>query len=96
MDAEASRRGKGAKKEALLTILFSTGTGWENTEYRSYEFVEPAGEDTQASIRETKTSWRRRRGSSNPLTETEQQQLRSVVVARYNEHYETINGAPAQ
>lgn len=57
------------------------GTGWENTEWRSYEFVNPYGDDAEASIRETGASWRRRRGSAKPLTETEQQQARAAVIA---------------
>lgn len=56
------------------------GTGWENTEWRSYEFVEPTGNDDEASIRETEESWRRRRGSAKPLGETEQQQARAAVI----------------
>lgn len=56
------------------------GTGWENTEWRSYEFVEPTGSDDEASIRETEESWHRRRGSAKPLSETEQQQARAAVI----------------
>ena len=54
------------------------GTGWENTEFRTYEFVDPSGNDKNASLRETRPSWRRRRGSEIPLTETEQRELRAV------------------
>ncbi|ROW03028.1 hypothetical protein VMCG_05811 [Cytospora schulzeri] len=75
---------------------FSRGTGWANTECRSYEFVEPEGDDSEAKVQETKPSWRRRRGSAIALTDTEQQQLRSVIVGKYNEHFETINGAPTK
>ncbi len=57
----------------------SRGTGWDNTEYRSYEFVDPSGEDPEARLRETNVSWRRRRGSAKGLTETEQQQLKVVL-----------------
>ena len=57
------------------------GTGWENTEFRSYEFVEDdgKGEDT-ASLRETEESRRRRHGDEKPLTRTEQMELRETTL----------------
>ena len=57
------------------------GTGWDNTEYRTYEFVHPEkDEDEEARLREVKASWRRRRDSHEKgLTETEQRELRAVV-----------------
>ncbi|KAK3331998.1 histidine phosphatase superfamily [Cercophora scortea] len=61
------------------------GTGWANCEYRSYEFVDPTGADPDASLRETKTSWRRRRGSATGLTETEQMELRIAVKSKIEE-----------
>lgn len=51
-----------------------TGTGWLNTELRTYEFADPSGQDVDASLKETKPSWRNRRGSEVPLTLTEQLQ----------------------
>jgi hypothetical protein len=51
-----------------------TGTGWENTEWRSYAFV-PRSEG--ASLRETRESMVRRRGSERGLTEDEQRELRA-------------------
>lgn len=69
-----------------------TGTGWGNTEYRSYEFIDPEGDDLEASIRETKPSWRKRRGSAIPLTETEQQQARAVVVDKMRAEFEKSLG----
>jgi hypothetical protein len=47
-------------------------------------------------IRETQASWQARRGSAIPLTDTEQQQLRSVIVSKYNEHFDIINGTTAK
>jgi broad specificity phosphatase PhoE len=41
------------------------GTGWLNTEYRSYEFVDPAGNDARASVIETKESKARRAHARN-------------------------------
>ncbi|KAF3761712.1 hypothetical protein M406DRAFT_64857 [Cryphonectria parasitica EP155] len=59
----------------------SRGTGWSNAEWRSYEFVEgPTGGDERASIRETKESWTRRKGTAVPLTETEQKEAREVIL----------------
>ncbi|KAI1129385.1 histidine phosphatase superfamily [Nemania abortiva] len=51
------------------------GTGWENTEYRSYEFVDKTGQDPNASIQELPESRRRRQGSEIPLTETEKREM---------------------
>ncbi len=65
------------------------GTGWDNTEWRSYEFVEAEGGDADAALRETRVSWRRRRGSAIGLTETEQMELRAVA----KEHLEGEWGA---
>jgi broad specificity phosphatase PhoE len=53
-----------------------TGTGWANTEFRSYEFVDESGRDPNASLVETKESRVRRRGDEMPLTEAEQRNLR--------------------
>ncbi|KAL2019199.1 hypothetical protein VTK56DRAFT_9999 [Thermocarpiscus australiensis] len=62
------------------------GTGWDNTEWRSYEFVGgeqgkdgEGEEEEEARLAETRASWRRRRGSAKPLTETEQMELRMAV-----------------
>ncbi|KAK3316089.1 histidine phosphatase superfamily [Apodospora peruviana] len=69
------------------------GTGWKNTEYRTYEFVDPTGEkDADARLRETKVSWRARRGSSTGLTETEQRELKCVVENKLRDEF----GATAQ
>ncbi|KAI5866270.1 phosphoglycerate mutase-like protein [Durotheca rogersii] len=54
------------------------GTGWSNTELRSYTFKDATGQDPDASLVETQKSWRRRRGSATPLTETEQVEMRHI------------------
>ncbi|KAK2599861.1 hypothetical protein N8I77_011583 [Diaporthe amygdali] len=72
------------------------GTGWDNTEYRSYEFDEPEGDDSEARLHETKPSWRRRRGSAIGLTSTEQQQMRAVVIEAYKKEFENVNGTAAK
>ncbi|KAG7286064.1 hypothetical protein NEMBOFW57_008367 [Staphylotrichum longicolle] len=64
----------------------TAGTGWDNTEWRSYEFAGGA-EDAEASLRETRVSWRRRRGSAKGLTETEQMELRVAVEGRLEEEW---------
>ncbi|CAN8099262.1 unnamed protein product [Discula destructiva] len=64
------------------------GTGWDNAEYRSYEFDNPEGSDAVASIRETQPSWERRRGNAKPLSSAEQQQQRSVVVEAYRQYFD--------
>ncbi|KAJ2983145.1 hypothetical protein NQ176_g915 [Zarea fungicola] len=37
-------------------------SSWANCEYRSYQFVDPTGQDSDASLRETVSSWQRRKG----------------------------------
>ncbi|RKU49108.1 hypothetical protein DL546_006711 [Coniochaeta pulveracea] len=74
----------------------SKGTGWENTEYRSYEFADPSGQDPDATIRETSPSWRRRRGSEVPLTEQEQMELRSVEAERLQKELDEVDAAQKQ
>jgi hypothetical protein len=50
------------------------GTGWRNTEFRSYQFRSET--DDGASLVETLESRERRKGEETPLTESEQRQLR--------------------
>jgi len=61
------------------------GTGWANTECRTYEFVEPEGEDDKAALRETSLSWKRRRGSATGLSETEQMEMKVALDSRLKE-----------
>lgn len=64
------------------------GTGWQNTEWRSYEFVDEMGSDGEARLRETRVSFRGRRGSATGLTETEQRELRCVVQNKIEVEFE--------
>jgi hypothetical protein len=57
-------------------------TGWNNCEYRSYQFIDPTGEDEEAALAETPDSWRRREGMQIAPTQTEQREMRSVVQKR--------------
>jgi broad specificity phosphatase PhoE len=50
------------------------GTGWANTEYRSYSFVESG--DGEAHLKETADSYKRRAGDVRFLTPSEQADLR--------------------
>lgn len=54
-----------------------TGTGWANTEFRSYNFVAPDGSDADASLVETKESRNMRKGEEKPLSADEQRELRA-------------------
>lgn len=56
--------------------MVHTGTGWDNTEFRSYRFVDEEGEN-EAFV-ETVESRQRRRGTEKPLTEAEQTTLEEV------------------
>ena len=47
------------------------GTAWLNTEFRSYEFVDPAGGDPNASVVETEESKARRAGDGNVVAAAE-------------------------
>ena len=63
------------------------GTGWENTEFRSYELVEE-GHDEGPFI-ETPASRKRRKSTVKPLTAAEQTELRETVVKSWeNEGYQ--------
>ena len=61
------------------------GTGWANTEYRSYEFVDPSFRDSAASLIETRESRAERTGSEKPLSEDEQRELRASAEREWRE-----------
>ncbi|CAK7199118.1 hypothetical protein SEUCBS139899_001790 [Sporothrix eucalyptigena] len=52
------------------------GTGWKNTEWRSFQFV--SADDENASLKETAESKERRAGKSEGLTQQEQIELAAV------------------
>lgn len=56
-----------------------SGTGWANTEFRTYTFDPSATES--ASLIETAESRTRRRGTEKPLSEAEQRNLRRTAEA---------------
>ena len=59
-------------------VLNSTsGTGWANVEYRTYQFTNEEGDD--ASLAETAHSKEARRGTEKPLTKTEQMELKETA-----------------
>ena len=62
-----------------------TGTGWANTEWRSYEFVDREGRDANAGLRETVMSRIRRMGDEKPLSEAEQRNLRASAEREWSE-----------
>jgi len=59
-----------------------TGTGWANTETRSYEFV---NDTDNASLQETQASRALRRGREIPLTPDEQRELRASAERQWRE-----------
>lgn len=63
-------------------LMVRIATGWNNCEYRSYQFVDPTGEDEDAVLAETADSWRRREGMQIAPTQTEQREMRAVVQKR--------------
>lgn len=66
-----------------------TGTGWENTEFRSYEFVDAGKElDPNASLKETRESRKRRgagSGDEKGLSIEEQRNLRQAAEREWQE-----------
>ncbi|KAL8736768.1 MAG: hypothetical protein Q9166_000134 [cf. Caloplaca sp. 2 TL-2023] len=58
-----------------------TGTGWENTEFRSYRFVD--GDDDNASMEEIDESRQRRGNKDKPLTTEEKIQLRETATKEW-------------
>lgn len=61
------------------------GTGWGNTEWRSYEFVVTEAENVR--LKETEESWRKRKGSAKPWTETEQLEMMAAVDERLRQSF---------
>ena len=62
-------------------LTHAVGTGWANTEFRSYYFTDVEGEDDgNASMTETAESSHRRRGTEKPLTKAERLQLRETAI----------------
>lgn len=61
------------------TDLETTATSWKNCEYRSFQFIDPTGQDPNAEMRETDESWRRRHGSLKVPTAEEQRELRQMM-----------------
>lgn len=55
------------------------GTGWSNTEFRSYNFRDAEYTDSNASIEETRESRSRRKGSEKSLSVEEQRNLKLVA-----------------
>lgn len=59
-----------------ISCMNNTGTGWDNTEFRSYRFVDEEGPN-EAFV-ETDESRQRRKGTEKPLTDAEQTKLKEV------------------
>lgn len=60
-------------------LIDPVGTGWANTEFRSYHFTEAEECDSSASMTETAESSYQRRGTEQPLTKAERLQLRETA-----------------
>lgn len=65
---------------ARVLLTDPVGTGWANTEFRSYHFIEAEEDDGNASMTETAESSHRRRGTEKPLTKAERLQLRETAM----------------
>ncbi|KAK4175288.1 histidine phosphatase superfamily [Triangularia setosa] len=71
-------------------VDYGRGTGWANTEWRTYEVEKK--DDGEVRLRETGESWRRRRGSRGGLTETEQMELRAAFAGAVEREFGTEGG----
>ncbi|MCJ1317244.1 hypothetical protein MMC15_002567 [Xylographa vitiligo] len=65
-----------ARPEKDIVLVTHGGTGWANTEFRSYIFANESGDN--ATIVETVASRQRRKGSETPLSQTEQRELKAA------------------
>ena len=70
------------------------GTGWKNTEYRSYTFE--ANDDMDASIRETAESRKRRGKTEMQLSRVKQWRLFDKAMQRIEDEREREGGEPEQ
>lgn len=61
-----------------------TGTGWANTEFRSYTFS--SHEPSEAHLLETPDSKRRRTGDAKPLDQNEQTQLKKTAMREWEKN----------
>ncbi|KAH6605631.1 phosphoglycerate mutase family [Trichoderma cornu-damae] len=66
-------------------------TSWKNCEYRTFQFVDPTGQDPDAELRETEESWRQRHGSLRVPTAEEQQELRQIMVRELSPFFKVNN-----
>lgn len=76
-------QGRVATSPQRLLELNVTGTGWANTEFRTYQFKD--GYDDRALLIETAESRRLRTGREMPLTETEQSELKQVAMKTWSD-----------
>ena len=60
-----------------------TGTGWQNVEFRTFQFVDEEGDN--ATIVETEQSRKSRRGNEKPLTKTEHMELLETANSTWEE-----------
>ncbi|KAH7169973.1 phosphoglycerate mutase [Dactylonectria macrodidyma] len=66
--------------EDYYGVELARATGWENTEFRSFQFSAVEGCGPVPSLIETDASWKRRHGSSPRPTPKEQEKLREVFL----------------
>ncbi|KHO01813.1 phosphoglycerate mutase family protein [Metarhizium album ARSEF 1941] len=68
-------------------VPIDSATAWSNCMCRSYQFAGSPDDDGDVRLVETKESWKRRQPASRqPLTATEQREIRAVVQKRLVPH----------
>ncbi|KAL7757122.1 hypothetical protein ACKLNR_014115 [Fusarium oxysporum f. sp. zingiberi] len=64
-------------------------TGWENAEWRTYQFNN-LNEEQDASIWETEDSWQRRKGRIDRVVDSRREELENQTLARLQSDYDLM------
>ncbi|KAI1079994.1 phosphoglycerate mutase [Whalleya microplaca] len=67
-------------------IAEAMSTGWKNTEFRSYQFADPTGDDPEARLIETEESWQRRQAANDRPNKEEQAELQRTFFRQLEPH----------
>ncbi|KAI1260149.1 phosphoglycerate mutase-like protein [Xylariaceae sp. FL1019] len=77
-------------------IAIGRGTAWENTEYRSYQFVDKTGADPNATLEELPESRSRRKGTETRVTKAEQRSMRAAYESALNSDLQEVTKSIAE
>ncbi|KAM5386954.1 hypothetical protein ACJZ2D_000247 [Fusarium nematophilum] len=71
------------------TDIESGWTGWKNAEWRTYQFVNSAG-DQDASILETEESWQRRKGGVERVHDSRRVEAQELMLGKLQRDYDLM------